>query len=193
MENIDLAVQYAAQQCREYTKQYGVEYGIALRDGAEVFKVAGHSTGISCNHHQEMLLMHDCDTFVHSHPVESCLSIEDILSADHFKLNIFAVTPRGDLYRANNLKDSYVLLHLRQEACKLFRRIKYCADANNEDIDKANHLMCHFAWEEAHRRGYITYETMLCQETRSDLGLVKSLAYAVCTAAEADVLFKHLV
>lgn len=90
MKTNQKAVDEAVMECFEYGRHTGKEKGILLdAQGRRVHEVFGDENHIEWK--GEDLLKHPGGLIVHDHPSGNSLSIEDLICAGHFGLDILAV------------------------------------------------------------------------------------------------------
>ena len=95
--------------CRAHTERKGKEFCFLLKDDKILMSKEGTKHGISFNS-EERNMAKTANLLVHSHPINSSLSYDDIRFASYYDLTIAAITPRKDVYWAigdyNNIFES---------------------------------------------------------------------------------------
>lgn len=177
-------IEAALYKCQEQTAKTGNEYGIALNYGYKtVFEIEGEKQGITIPESLQGDLEIYSHVFVHSHPNNSCLSIQDLTCAWRFNLIVYAITPRGDIFSANNVRDIRTCIFAHDNEHTIYKRIVARDVFNAETLKTLNELEIHPVWEQTSRDSEaMKYSSVLTAQTTEDIRNVKIITapYRCC-------------
>lgn len=146
--NFSPAIMESLMFCHNSTKADGNEHGIGLDvKGHPIIQLHGDHQSIQCLP-WDIPLLEKCNTFVHSHPVNGCLSRQDIGCAIRFNCTVVAITPRKDLFWTNGKWDNELLNNIYNKAQDLFYTLRghmlvECDPDMMKIYDILNHLLLH--------------------------------------------------
>jgi len=164
------------QECRNYTKEHGVEYGIvASPEGVVLVAKPGTSTYVQFDQDERHIMTSSPGCLLlHSHPTESTLSMADLKFSYLRKMPIYAITPSGSVFLSKGVYDPVSFVNFKNATVKVARAMVDAMPGGEYDVESNTFG----AWEhdvlmEATKRGLIHYAAF-----NLSLEFLKTLSYA---------------